>query len=137
MRALRTLPLRSATPRPILLPPSSTHSHPQNRPSSTTSSPETATASLSPRWLSDVKSRIGKCITFGLTPAQTSTAGSIVQELSHSWRELLCGAEGFLTSPTRRGLYRHRVVWGEQDAMVRPAPTYKPAGLLKICGQVG
>ncbi len=75
------------------------------------------TAALSPRWLSDVKERVGKCITFGLQPAQTREAGVIMAELSRDWRELLCGSDGFLTSPTRRGLFRHRVVWGEQDAM--------------------
>ena len=79
---------------------------------------EPATASLSPRWLSDVKQRLGKCITFGLRPDQTQEAGHILQEIARDWRELVAGSEGFLTSPHRRGLFRRRVVWGEQDAMV-------------------
>lgn len=72
-----------------------------------------ATASLSPRWLSDVKTRIGKCITFGLKPEQTQAAGKILQELARDWRELVAGSEGFLTEKSRRGLYRQEVVWGE------------------------
>ncbi|OJD34749.1 rho guanine nucleotide exchange factor [Diplodia corticola] len=69
--------------------------------------------SLSPRWLSDIKSRIGKCITFGLQPEQTDAAGSMLKELARDWRELVAGSEGFLTEKSRRGLYRQEVVWGE------------------------
>ena len=78
-----------------------------------------ATAQLSPRWLSDLKSRIGACITLGLTPAQTALAGSILHEVARDWRELVAGSEGYLTSPSRRGLHRWPVAWGEQDSMVR------------------
>jgi hypothetical protein len=84
-----------------------------------------ATATLSPRWLSDVKQRIGKCILFGLQPEQKTEAAAILEEICRDWRELLAGSEGFLTSPQRRGLFRRRVIWGEQDAMVclsTPAP---------------
>ncbi|KAF2827674.1 hypothetical protein CC86DRAFT_214733 [Ophiobolus disseminans] len=76
-----------------------------------------ATAALSPRWLSDVKTRIGKCIMFGINPSQTQEAGSILQEISTDWRELVAGSEGFLTSKEYRGLYRQEVVWGEMDSM--------------------
>ena len=87
--------------------------------STETSSPgKPATANLSPRWLSDVKQRIGKCITFGLDSRQRDEAASILQEIARDWRELVVGSEGFLTEPRRRGLYRHRVVWGEEDSMV-------------------
>lgn len=72
-----------------------------------------ATEKLSPRWLSDVRARIGKCIMFGINDAQTSEAGSILQEVSRDWRELLAGSEGFLTGQEYRGLYRQEVVWGE------------------------
>ena len=78
-----------------------------------------ATAQLSPRWLSDLKTRIGACISFGLTPAQTAVAGSILDEVARDWRELVAGSEGYLTSPSRRGLHRWPVAWGEQDSMVR------------------
>ncbi|KAJ4984929.1 hypothetical protein SVAN01_09623 [Stagonosporopsis vannaccii] len=78
------------------------------------SSTETpATEKLSPRWLSDVRARIGKCIMFGINDAQTSEAGSILQQVSSDWRELLAGSEGFLTGQEYRGLYRQEVVWGE------------------------
>jgi len=75
-----------------------------------------ATAALSPRWLSDVKTRIGKCIMFGINEAQTQEAGSILQETSSDWRELVAGSEGFLTAKEYRGLYRQEVVWGEMVA---------------------
>ncbi|EMD00101.1 hypothetical protein BAUCODRAFT_40694, partial [Baudoinia panamericana UAMH 10762] len=75
------------------------------------------TAHLSPRWLSDVKQRIGRCITFGLDPQQTDKAGRILKQLALDWRELVAGSEGFLTDPQRRGLFRQEVVWGEMDSM--------------------
>ncbi|KAH9824524.1 Thioesterase-like superfamily [Teratosphaeria destructans] len=82
-----------------------------------TSSQPLSTATLSPRWLSDVKQRIGKCITFGLKPQQVSEASTIIQEISRDWRELSAGGEGFLTGPDRRGLYKQEIVWGEMDSM--------------------
>lgn len=54
---------------------------------------------------------------FGITPAQTEEAGSILQEISTNWRELVAGSEGFLTGPEYRGLFRQEVVWGEMDSM--------------------
>lgn len=50
---------------------------------------------------------------FGISPEQTAEAGSILQEMSCEWRELVAGSEGFLTGEKYRGLYRHEVVWGE------------------------
>lgn len=73
---------------------------------------------LSPRWLSDLKSRIGKCIIFGLRPEQLQRAGNILDEVAREWRDLVAGSEGFLTGPKRAGLEKHRVVWGEMDSMV-------------------
>lgn len=84
-------------------------------------------ATINPRWLSEAKKRIGKCITFGLKPEHVQEAGRILQEITRDWRELLAGSEGFLTGPHRRGLYRHRVVWGDSDAMV--CHTESPAGI--------
>jgi hypothetical protein len=72
-----------------------------------------ATAALSPRWLSDVRARIGKCIMFGIDGAQVREAASILQEISTDWRELVAGSEGYLTGKEWRGLYRQEVVWGE------------------------
>ncbi|KAF2260964.1 hypothetical protein CC78DRAFT_536000 [Lojkania enalia] len=80
-------------------------------------SDEPATASLNPRWLADLRARIGKCISFGLKAEQTKEAGSILQEIALDWRGLVAGSEGFLTEKNRRGLYRQEVVWGEMDSM--------------------
>ncbi|KAK5123648.1 hypothetical protein LTR16_003742 [Cryomyces antarcticus] len=48
-------------------------------------------AQLSPRWLGELKQRIGKCILFGLRPEQTARAGTMLQEMAQDWRELLAG----------------------------------------------
>ena len=80
-----------------------------------------ATASLSPRWLGDVKQRVGHCLMWGLEPAQIVEAGRILDEIARDWRELVAGSEGFLTDRTRRGLFRQEVVWGEMDSMVSSA----------------
>lgn len=79
---------------------------------------EKGVAALSPRWLSDLKRRIGKCISFGLRPEQVRRAGNILQVVGREWRDLVVGSEGFLTGLGRAGLERHRVVWGEMDSMV-------------------
>ncbi|GIZ37881.1 hypothetical protein CKM354_000131200 [Cercospora kikuchii] len=82
-----------------------------------TATPDSTLAELSPRWLSDVKQRLGHCITWGLKPDQTQEAGKILQEIARDWRDLLAGREGFLTSKQRRSTFRQQVVWGEQDSM--------------------
>ena len=79
---------------------------------------ETGVAALSPRWLSDLKMRIGRCISFGLRPEQVRRAGNVLQVLGREWRDLVVGSEGFLTGPGKAGLEGHRVVWGEMDSMV-------------------
>jgi hypothetical protein len=70
-------------------------------------------AALPPRWLSDVKSRIGKCIMFGINAEQTAEAGGILEEMNADWRELVAGSEGYLTGREWMGLCRQEVVWGE------------------------
>ena len=84
------------------------------------SSNEPTIASLSPRWLSDLKARIGRCILFGLSPEQTNAAGVALQELTTDWRDLVAGSEGFLTGKGRMGLYRQEVVWGEMVSSPSP-----------------
>ncbi|KAI9786257.1 MAG: hypothetical protein M1835_003117 [Candelina submexicana] len=74
---------------------------------------ESTAAHLNPRWLSELKSRIGKCLLFGLKPQQNKDAGEILNGIARDWRELVAGSEGFLTGKRRRGLYRHGVVWGD------------------------
>lgn len=68
---------------------------------------------LPARWLADLKKRIGKCIIFGLRPAQVDEAGNILRILARDWRELLAGSEGFLAGRGRAGLERQKVVRGE------------------------
>ena len=74
-------------------------------------------AALNPRWLSDLKRRMGRCILFGLQPPQIVEASSILQSIARDWRELVAGSEGYLTTWDRRGLFRQAVVWGEMDVM--------------------
>ncbi|KOS41362.1 hypothetical protein ACN38_g7757 [Penicillium nordicum] len=79
--------------------------------------PNSASTPINPRWLTMTKRRIGKCMMFGMKPTQIDEGGKILQQLANEWRELLAGSEGFLTDKKRRSLYRHNVVWGEQDIM--------------------
>jgi hypothetical protein len=66
-----------------------------------------ATATLSPRWLSVLKTRIG------ITKEQVTEAGSILHDVNFNWKNLVAGSEGFLTGKGRWGLHRHQVAWGE------------------------
>lgn len=75
--------------------------------------PPPTSVSLPPRWLSELKARIGKCLLFGLKPAQIDEAGGILSIVARDWRELLAGSEGFLVGKGRAGLEGHQVVWGE------------------------
>ena len=75
------------------------------------------TTAISPRWLTDTKARIGKCLTFGMPQHLVHDAGKISQELGHDWRDLVAGSEGFVTDPSRAGLDRHAIYWGDQDTM--------------------
>lgn len=78
---------------------------------------------IDPKWLTMMKRRIGKCMTFGIRSDQVQEAGSVLQQLARDWRELIAGSEGYLTDEKRRGLFRHNVVWGE---MVWPVPILWP-----------
>lgn len=60
-----------------------------------------------------VKTRVGKCLMFGLRPDQDQDAGHILQQLARDWRELVAGSEGYLTGWKNRGLFRQNVAWGE------------------------
>ncbi|KAH8595515.1 thioesterase-like superfamily-domain-containing protein [Bisporella sp. PMI_857] len=76
-----------------------------------------STTPPSSRWLINTKSRIGKCIMFGLPPPLTTLAARALRILSTEWRSLISGHEGFLSAPKYAGLLRHKVVWGEMDSM--------------------
>ncbi|KAJ5416057.1 hypothetical protein N7465_004752 [Penicillium sp. CMV-2018d] len=79
--------------------------------------PDSVSTPINPRWLTMTKRRVGKCMMFGMKPAQIDEGGKILQQLAKEWRELLAGSEGFLTDKKRRSLYRHNVVWGEQGML--------------------
>lgn len=68
---------------------------------------------IDPRWLTMTKRRLGRCMMFGLKPAQVQEAGEVLQQIARDWRELIAGSEGYLTDATRRGLFRQSVAWGE------------------------
>ncbi|CAK7269775.1 hypothetical protein SEPCBS119000_003742 [Sporothrix epigloea] len=67
------------------------------------------------RWLTDLRLRVGKCITFGCSPAQVSQLAVVTRALANEWRQLTAGSEGYLTGQ-RRGLEGQKVVWGEMDS---------------------
>ena len=76
-----------------------------------------------PRWLSDQKSRLGKCITFGLQPDQIQEAGRLARILAEEWRGLVAGAEGFLVPAGAEGhgpetAWEERVTWGSQVSVL-------------------
>ena len=73
------------------------------------------------RWLTDLRARLGKCISFGCTAPQTVHAAAVLRALATEWRVLTAGSDGFLTGH-RRGLEGQKVVWGEMDAFVRRLP---------------
>lgn len=84
--------------------------------SSTPTAPADAIPASPPqRWLSDLQSRLGKCIMFGCSPAQVAQASGVLHALATEWRQLSAGSEGYLTGG-RRGLEGQQVVWGEQDS---------------------
>ncbi|KAM5432359.1 hypothetical protein MferCBS31731_007562 [Microsporum ferrugineum] len=44
-----------------------------------------------PRWLSRIKTRIGKCIAFGMKQELVPVAGGVLEEIAQDWRELVAG----------------------------------------------
>ncbi len=100
-------------------PHSSGFHHPWKRRHASTD-PHAATT-LPPRWLSDLKKRVGKCIIFGLSDQQIDEAGEIMRTVARDWRDLVAGSEGFLTGRGRAGFEGREVVWGEMDVMVSPS----------------
>ncbi|KAJ4348518.1 uncharacterized protein N0V89_009895 [Didymosphaeria variabile] len=66
-------------------------SHAARFQSSSASSKDATTATLSPRWLSDLKARIGKCIMFGIDNEQVKEAGQILHDVNYNWKDLVAG----------------------------------------------
>ena len=60
-------------------------------------------------WLTDVKARLGRCITFGLENEQINVAAKIARTVGEQWKGLIVGYEGFVL---RDGL-EAAVRWGE------------------------
>ena len=73
-------------------------------------------------------------MSFGLSDEQSREAGSICKELATSWRDLSAGSEGYLTGKGRRGLWKHKVVWGEQVGRVQRR--YVGKAIQKLCADV-
>ncbi|KAK3326221.1 thioesterase-like superfamily-domain-containing protein [Apodospora peruviana] len=67
------------------------------------------------RWITELRSRVGKCIIFGCSDRQVSQAADVLRAIAIEWKELLAGSEGFLTGG-RRGLDGQKVAWGEMDS---------------------
>ncbi|KAI1327949.1 thioesterase-like superfamily-domain-containing protein [Xylariaceae sp. FL0255] len=67
------------------------------------------------RWVSDIRTRLGKCIIFGCNEAQIQRVASIIGTVAREWRVLLAGSEGFLVGG-KRGIEGQQVVWGEIDS---------------------
>jgi hypothetical protein len=103
------------------------HAATASAPPSSSPAKSHAPPKISPRWLTDAKSRLGKCITFGLDARQTQKAADILRTLGRDWRGMVAGSEGFLSDKRRAGLIRHNVVWGEMDYMVSLAWRFKRA----------
>ncbi|KAK1977932.1 thioesterase-like superfamily-domain-containing protein [Colletotrichum cereale] len=78
-----------------------------------------AAAALTPRWLSELQARITRCAGRGLQGRRAEELEAVRNAVDAQWLELFAGREGFLTGPGWRGLDRHTVTWGDQDAMVR------------------
>ena len=70
-----------------------------------------------PRWLSDLKARIGKCVQFGMNEQQIAKAGLLLAEVAKDWKALLAGSEGYLVDKRRAGISSVPINWGDQDAM--------------------
>ncbi|KAI9666292.1 MAG: hypothetical protein M1821_004227 [Bathelium mastoideum] len=104
--------VRSIRPSLGLLVPNS-----RSRLSTTPRSGPAPTEAPNTRWLQDLRTRLGRCIQFGLKPEQVQLAGGILKEVNQDWRELVAGSEGFLTDEDHRGLFKQEVVWGEMDSM--------------------
>ncbi|KAI0157783.1 thioesterase-like superfamily-domain-containing protein [Xylariaceae sp. FL1272] len=66
------------------------------------------------RWISDVRSRVGKCLMFGCNPEQVRRAAAIMAVIGKEWRTLSAGSDGFLVGEC--GLENQQVLWGEMDS---------------------
>lgn len=122
-------PLLLLLRRPSPLSPPSQARSPAPAPSSAHARRHNSTRN--PHWLSDRRARLGRLFLHGTTPAETHAAGVVLGDLALNWRCYVAGAEGYLTAPERRELYRHSVAWGD---MVFLLPPYIPSPRFGRCG---
>lgn len=80
--------------------------------------PPTNPPALSPRWLSELKDRVAKCLKTRPKAAQHDEIVSISSIVAKDWKELVAGSEGFLTGPERAGLESHAVAWGDMVSII-------------------
>lgn len=92
-----------ARPRTLLVPKISSSKRYSSTPART----------IDAKYLSLLRTRIGKCIGFGLPSEQFDRAGAALRVLALEWRELLAGSEGFLVPKERGGGWRRKVEWGD------------------------
>ncbi|KAH6691369.1 thioesterase-like superfamily-domain-containing protein [Plectosphaerella plurivora] len=78
---------------------------------------EVVAGALSPRWLTDLQTRLKKVSVTKLSPASGAEWKRLHREIDSRWLDLLAGSDGFLTSPRWRGLNSHAVAWGDMDSM--------------------
>ena len=95
-----SLTIHAATNPPRQPPPDHSLSRARTHASSPTRKPALANASPS-----------------ALPPALLPKSTAVLRTLASDWRSLTIGTEGYLSTPHRAGLYRHPIVWGEQDSM--------------------
>jgi len=116
MKPRLSIPLRTSPRYAFLQKPAQCLRNSSSNPAPSTYEPLHPTPN--PRWLSDMKARLGKCIMFGgLDAPSIANAAGALRILATEWRSLVAGSEGFLVDKKRAGLLRQKVVWGEQDSM--------------------
>jgi hypothetical protein len=74
-------------------------------------------AALSPRWLTDLQTRLKQVSGTKLPPASEAEVERLQREIDSRWLDLLAGSDGFLTSPRWRGLNSHAVAWGDMVSL--------------------
>lgn len=84
------------------------------------SASEIGAASLSPRWLSDLKAKAQANVKQGQLLHESKR---VLDQLDERWVQLLAGSEGFLSGPQWAGLSKETVRWGDMvsdaaDALV-------------------
>jgi len=80
---------------------------------STTSESSSPQPSINAKSLALLRTRVGKCIGFGLPAEQFERASAVLRVLATEWRGLLAGYEGFMVAKEKGGGWRRKVEWGD------------------------